>query len=424
MLHYMQLIIFVPLLLPLLLLNPIQGAYSLSTPSCISYNPAAKSITVNCTSANLSYLNNQINDPSILYKQEEQQSPFSSPSSSNNIWILNSNLTIAQGATFYINSTDTAWLKISSKDAISYSNGNAAYGIQVFGSLKIDSVKITSWNSETNDYSTYMTNESKSTRGPFIIVQKGASGTTDITNSEIAYLKWLSYFGGNGSVLRGDNIHHLSFGFYSKDVSDMILEGNNVHDNGIYGIDPHTGTHDMIIRNNDVHNDGSIDIICSLNCYNITIEGNNVSNNRNNITTGSQFPIGIMFSRNTSNSIARNNFVENESKGISVTTGSHNNEINNNTVSNSGRGIYVNHGSSQNTVHGNTIINPSIFGLDVDTGAFGNMFYSNLINNAQHFGINIQSSDIANNTFKNNKLLNSSSTNYQNSNSIVGTEGK
>lgn len=132
---------FVPLLLPLLLLNSIQGAYSLSTPSCISYNPAAKSIIVNCTSANLSYLNNQINDPSILYKQEEQQSPFSSPSSSNNIWILNSNLTIAQGATFYINSTDTAWLKISSKDTISYSNGNgnAVYGIQVFGSLKIDS---------------------------------------------------------------------------------------------------------------------------------------------------------------------------------------------------------------------------------------------------------------------------------------------
>jgi mannuronan 5-epimerase len=293
-------------------------------------------------------------------------------------------LTIAQGATFYINSTDTAWLKISSKDTISYSNGNgnAVYGIQVFGSLKIDSVKITSWNSETNDYSTSMTNESKSTSGPFIIVQKGASGTTDITNSEIAYLEWLSYFGGNGSVLRGDNIHHLSFGFYSKGVSDMILEGNNVHDNGIYGIDPHTGTHDMIIRNNDVHNDGSIDIICSLNCYNIKIEGNHVYNKNNSSRiTGAQFPIGIMFSRNTSNSIARNNFVENESKGISITTGSHNNEINNNTISNSGRGIYENHGSSQNTIHGNTIINPNIFGLDVDTGAFGNVFYSNISRN-------------------------------------------
>ena len=170
----------------------------------------------------------------------------------------------------------------------------------------------------------------------------------------------------------------------------------------------------MIIRNNDVHNDGSIDIICSLNCYNIKIEGNHVYNKNNSSRiTGAQVPIGIMFSRNTSNSIARNNFVENESKGISITTGSHNNEINNNTISNSGRGIYVNHGSSQNTVHGNTIINPSIFGLDVDTGAFGNVFYSNLINNSQHFGINMQSSDLINNIFKNNKLINSSSTNHQ-----------
>jgi poly(beta-D-mannuronate) C5 epimerase len=54
----------------------------------------------------------------------------------------------------------------------------------------------------------------------------------------------------------------------------MIIEDNHVHDNTIYGLDPHTGTHDMIIRNNVVHNNGEEGIICSEDCYNITIEGN------------------------------------------------------------------------------------------------------------------------------------------------------
>ena len=42
--------------------------------------------------------------------------------------------------------------------------------------------------------------------------------------------------------------------------------------------------------------------------------------------------MGIMFSRNMFDSIARNNFVSNEDNGI-VVSESHNNEIYNNTVS-------------------------------------------------------------------------------------------
>ena len=66
---------------------------------------------------------------------------------------------------------------------------------------------------------------------PFITVEKDATGTTDITNPEIAYLGYekgsfsgvgtagLNYYGGDGSILRDNNIHHLYFGFYSSGVA-------------------------------------------------------------------------------------------------------------------------------------------------------------------------------------------------------------
>lgn len=50
---------------------------------------------------------------------------------------------------FYIQSTDTRWLRISS----SADNNNLPFGITVHGSLKVDSVKIISSNSTTNNYS-------------------------------------------------------------------------------------------------------------------------------------------------------------------------------------------------------------------------------------------------------------------------------
>ena len=72
---------------------------------CINYNPSTRTITVSCTSpARLTDIDNKIHDSSILAKQFP-----------NGIWFLNSNLVIAKGATFHIDSIDTKWLRISSK---------------------------------------------------------------------------------------------------------------------------------------------------------------------------------------------------------------------------------------------------------------------------------------------------------------------
>jgi mannuronan 5-epimerase len=374
---------------------------------CINYNPSTRTITVSCSSARLTDIDNTLHDSNILSKQ----------SPADGVWYLNSNLVIAKGATFHIDSTDTKWLKISSKvtHSVAVTKLAPAYWIDVHGSLKIDSVKITSWDPTTNYYA--ITNGSRTGSGvfilgtprPSIVVENNATGTTDITNSEIAYLGYeqgkhkggsgLSYYyGGDGSVIRNNDIHHVYFGLYTFGVGHMIVENNIIRNSGHYGLDPHTGTHDMIIRNNIVYDNNGSGIICSLNCYNILIENNKVHDNAEN---------GIDFSRNMYNSIARNNLVYNEAQGIFVSQ-SHNNQVYNNTISKSGSGISVNSGSSNNKVFGNTISNSVSNAILVASGASGNTFTSNKISSSTPEGLKIQQDTTAkNNVFSNNQIIHS-----------------
>lgn len=342
---------------------------------CISYNSVEKIITIRCgTNNRLTHIYNILQDRNVIDRQ------------SDGIWLLNAGIIIERGATLVIDPQDTKWLKI-------IADGTNAYPITVLGSLKINSVKVTSWNPLTNGYAiskgTRVLNDALGkydvTEGfprPYIRIEEEASGNTNVTNSEIAYLGYeaglgegktgLTYLGGDNSVIRNNDIHDLYFAFYSKEVGGMIIENNHIHNNGHYGLDPHSGTHDMLIRNNTVHDNGSIGIVCSLDCSHITIENNKAYNNAR---------IGIMLSRNMHDSIVRNNIVYNETQGIFVSK-SHGNQIYNNSVSEVRNGIYLKNMSSGNIVHDNMIKSPTSSGIQVNSGAAGNTFYHNTILNA------------------------------------------
>src|SRR6266516_2032816 len=158
---------------------PAPQSNTASPSGCITYNPSTRKITVSCSiAARLTDIDNKLHDSSILAKQ-----------SPTGVWFLSANLVIAKGATFHIDSTDTKWLKISSKvTRTGVAKIAPAYTIDVHGSLKIDSVKITSWDPTTNYYA--ITNGSRTGSGvfifgvprPSIIVENNATGTTDITN--------------------------------------------------------------------------------------------------------------------------------------------------------------------------------------------------------------------------------------------------
>lgn len=371
-------------------LPSIPNAYARSptlSSSCITYNASARVITVTCSSATMTDIYNHIHDDSILNKQ-----------SADGVWLLSANLLVSKGAVLRIDSNDTTWLRISSDATGTGRSITTPYSIDVHGSLKIDSVKLTSWNTLTNNYATSNgtrhdlgVGKSESTvpgaPRPFITVEKDATGPTDITNSEIAYLGYekgsftgsgtsgLNYYGGDGSVLKGNDIHNLYFGFYSSGVGRFVIENNQIHDNTIYGLDPHTGTHDTIIRNNVVHDNGQFGIICSLNCNNITIENNEVYHNSDK-NTGA----GIMFSRNMVNSVARNNNIHDEPAAAISISASQNNQIYNNTISNSGDGINIKN-SSNNRIHDNTVINSaSGINADRDSGSSNTIYNNQFVN--------------------------------------------
>jgi mannuronan 5-epimerase len=277
-------------------------------------------------------------------------------------------------------------------------------------------VKITSWDPTTNYYA--VTNGSRTGSDvfifgaprPSIVVENNATGTTDITNSEIAYLGYeqgkhkggsgLSYYyGGDGSVIKNNIIREVYFGLYTFGVGHMVVENNIIRNSGHYGLDPHTGTHDMIIRKNTVYGNNGSGIICSLNCYNILIENNKVHDNAGD---------GIVFSRNMYNSIVRNNIVYNEPIGISVSQ-SHSNRISNNTISKSGDGIDVRSGSSNNNIFGNTIVDSVSQAILIINGSSGNTFSANKIVSSTPAGLKInQDSTAKNNVFSNNQIVRSS----------------
>ncbi len=93
--------------------------------------------------------------------------------------------------------------------------------------------------------------------------------------------------------------------------------------------------------------------------------------------------MGIMFSRNMTDSVARNNDVSNEDRGIVVGESS-DNEIYNNRISDSGIGIDVAKDSAGNSIHNNTIMdiaNPEdALRIDEDSGQ--NTFSSNVLMNS------------------------------------------
>jgi mannuronan 5-epimerase len=316
-------------------------------------------IAVSCSHpSTLTDIYNSIQNQEILKREDN---------STRSTWILDATLIVEKDSTLVINSSDTKWLKILAGDKNGDGDRDIVNSITVFGNLIIDSVKITSWDPKNNDVIKFEVDILPSREfehtgidaipRPYIKTEDETTGTMNITNSEIAYLGYecgsgcsgISYYGNNGtSIVKNNEIHHDRFGFYSVGVGSVVLEDNNVHDNFMYGFDPHTATHDMIIRNNTVHDHGAMGIICSLDCYNITIEGNEVYN-----SAGS----GIMFSRNMSDSVARNNDVHDEEKCIFLSQ-SPNNEVYDNDISNcESQGIYLYHNSIGNKVYNNTLTN-------------------------------------------------------------------
>ena len=323
-------------------ISTLQVQFTDASTACVGYQSGVNTITVTCD-ASFRDVVQAINDPAILEQEEGQEGQY----------ILNANLEVADGVNFEMT---------SSGDGLQYLKIAGANGIIVHGRILINGVIITSW--DVSDEEIISQDMNGTIRRGY--VQFAASEGSQIINSEFGYLgdvepgrRGFDLFGEGPShnmVIRGSKFHDMWFAFYSNGAYNITVDGNEYYNNIKYALDPHTITHDMIITNNWLH-DNPIGVICSDRCWNILIEGNLVED-----TTD----IGIFFSRNMTDSIARNNHVINARVGILVSE-SPNNQIYNNTIEGAtGQGI--------------RLLNPDI----ADDGVTeGNIVYNNVISSSE-----------------------------------------
>jgi hypothetical protein len=365
--------------------------------ACITYSSSSRTITVSCTIlTHLNDVNTAINNDNILQKQ------------SGGIWTLAANLVISKGANLVIDSTDGTWLKI-------VSDGTVAFGIKNSGELKIDTFKVTSWNTATNTYASAGTDGS--TPRAHIVSLSGGTGKTNILNSEIAYLGYsksgghgLDYYGGGGtpgSLIQNNHIHHLWRAFYSSGVGGITFTKNVVHDSIEYGIDPHSGTHDTYITYNKVYNNNH-GIICSVMCDKMHITNNELYNNKRD---------GIFMDAGSHHSWIANNIIHDEEVAIQLPSLSYS-SVYGNTITNSkyGMKIYtqtpddrcgdIGCVSVSNQVHDNHI-RASNIAIEVKGGASSNTFTHNTIDGINgDRGIVVDGSKTSNNVFNDNHISN------------------
>src|SRR5215207_3146303 len=330
------------LLFSMIVISTPQVQFTDASTACVGYQSGVNTITIDCDASFLDVVQ-AINDPEILEQEEEQEGQY----------ILNANLEVADGVTFEMTSNG---------DGLQYLKIAGENGIIVYGKILINGVIITSWDVSEEDVIQQDMNGTIR-RG---YIQFAASEGSQIINSEFGYLgdiepgrRGFDLFGEGPShdmVIRGSKFHDMWFAFYSNSAYNITVDGNEYYDNIQYSLDPHTTTHDMNITNNWVH-DNPIGVICSDRCWDILIEGNLVED-----TTD----IGIFFSRNMTDSIARNNHVINARVGILVSE-SPNNQIYNNTI-------------EEATSQGIRLLNPDV----TDDGVTeGNIVYNNVISSSE-----------------------------------------
>src|SRR5215203_455560 len=308
---------------------------------CIDYDQSENTISINCNASFLDVVQT-INDPDIIENLGTGE------------YLLNANLEVADDVTFEMSSNG---------DSLQYLKITGENGIIVYGKILINGVKITSWDVSEED----VVSQDMNGTIPRGYVQFAASEGSQIINSEFGYLgdvepgrRGFDLFGGGGPShdleIRGSKFYDMWMAFYSNGAYNIVVDGNEYYNNIKYSLDPHTTTHDMNITNNWIYNN-PIGPICSDRCWDILIEGNLIQDTTN---------AAIFFSRNMTDSIARNNHVINARTGVLLSE-SPNNQIYNNTVE----------GATSNGIR---LLNPDI----ADDGVTeGNIVYNNAISDSR-----------------------------------------
>lgn len=294
------------------------------------------------------------------------------------VWKMTASLELKNGVQLEINDEEVNWLKLES-------NPSQYTFIECRNSsIYIENTKITSWDSGINNY-----DEDYNDGRSYILCQ--GTATMDVINSEIAYLgykttpiikggtyglSWRIPTGSFTQVLNtgkliNSNVHHTYFAMYSFGSTGIVIKNNDIHDNVIYGIDPHDDSNNFIVANNKSYRNGHHGIIFSKRCYNNLIINNESYDNGLH---------GIMLHEKSINNVVAYNTSFNNEDAIAIYD-ANNNIIYKNNVKMSKTGIRINRDSIDNIVINNALDTLDRYGIYFYDGSKQNYIYENLFNN-------------------------------------------
>jgi len=315
------------------------------------------------------------------------------------VWRANATILIYRGVTLNLKSNEVSWLQLES-------NKDKYVVLRSWdGDIKIDGVKITSWNSQKNTY------DMDQSDGRSFIYAKDNS-RLDIYNSELAYLGFptsselaVSPYGVSwrmsanklkialitGEVVN-NKFHHNYFGAFTFGATGMLWKGNEFYSNTRYGLDPHDDSNGFLVEENYAHDNGTHGIIFSKRCmYNII---------RNNTSINNKLH-GIMLHEKSDYNLIENNTITGNTSGVALWRSSHN-IVRNNKIENNRHGVRANVSANYNEIHNNYIESSSRYGIYFYDNADYNLIHDNVFE-YNNVGVYLRSSF---NDIKNNKLTN------------------
>jgi parallel beta-helix repeat protein len=281
------------------------------------------------------------------------------------------------------------------------------------GVINLDGVKLYSWDPSANAVDTDVAN------GRAYILAK-YDAALNIRNSDIGYLgsadgesygvSWRDINASNtppgthrtrvtGEVLNS-KFHHLYYGIYTYQASNMVFRGNQFYQNIRYGFDPHDYTFNVLVENNVAYENGSHGFIISRGCNNFVIRNNK---SYNNFDPGTSLAHGFMLDPGSPNSsdpqaASYNNVVENneaygnEGYGIRV-LGSINNQVRNNYFHHNQQGVVVDVNSPDNVISQNRLELNTSYGLVLRETADRTVVTNNTVEGNGNHGIYVRSNN-------------------------------
>lgn len=186
---------------------------------------------------------------------------------------------------------------------------------------------------------------------PFVLAQRGSRMVIRSSTFRDLGRDWNTSYGvswasGSTGAITGSKVVDSFIGIYSERAHDLVIRGNHLLRNTLYGVDPHSSSRDVVVEGNVANGNGRHGIIFSQDVTASVVRDNVVRGNRLN---------GIMMdAHSTGNLITRNLVQDNRGDGI-VLAASPANTVTGNRILDNRIGIYARDGSARLQIERNVL---------------------------------------------------------------------